>query len=61
MLMEAIDFLCPCLIGCASLLSPHHSRGPTVKRDVAGRRGTWVIDQAHWDGLPDGHTRGHHH
>jgi hypothetical protein len=23
----------------------------------ATRRGTWVIDQAHWDGLPDGHTR----
>jgi hypothetical protein len=21
------------------------------------RRGEWVIDQAHWDGLPDGHTR----
>src|SRR5258705_212124 len=23
----------------------------------ATRRGTWMIDQAHWDGLPDGHTR----
>ncbi|MGH3340515.1 MAG: IS21 family transposase, partial [Propionibacteriaceae bacterium] len=23
----------------------------------AARRGTWVIDQAHWDGLPDGHSR----
>ena len=23
----------------------------------ARERGTWVIDQAHWDGLPDGHTR----
>ena len=23
----------------------------------ATRRGTWVIDQAHRDGLPDGHTR----
>src|SRR4051794_32299834 len=23
----------------------------------ATRRGTWVIDQTHWDGLPDGHTR----
>lgn len=21
------------------------------------QRGSWVIDQAHWDGLPDGHTR----
>jgi hypothetical protein len=23
----------------------------------ATRRGEWVIDPAHWDGLPDGHTR----
>jgi transposase len=23
----------------------------------ASRRGTWVVDPAHWDGLPDGHTR----
>jgi hypothetical protein len=23
----------------------------------ASRRGSWVIDPAHWDGLPDGHTR----
>ena len=23
----------------------------------ATMRGSWVIDQAHWDGLPDGHTR----
>lgn len=23
----------------------------------APRRGSWVVDQAHWDGLPDGHTR----
>ncbi len=23
----------------------------------AARRGTWVVDRAHWDGLPDGHTR----
>ena len=22
----------------------------------ATRRGEWVIDPAHWDGLPDGHT-----
>ena len=21
------------------------------------RRGSWVVDQTHWDGLPDGHTR----
>ena len=20
-------------------------------------KGAWVVDQAHWDGLPDGHTR----
>jgi transposase len=23
----------------------------------AARRGSWVIDPRHWDGLPDGHTR----
>ncbi|MGC4192928.1 MAG: IS21 family transposase [Thermomicrobiales bacterium] len=23
----------------------------------ARQRGSWVIDEAHWDGLPDGHTR----
>ena len=23
----------------------------------ATRRGCWVTDPAHWDGLPDGHTR----
>jgi hypothetical protein len=23
----------------------------------AARRGTWMVDPAHWDGLPDGHTR----
>jgi hypothetical protein len=23
----------------------------------ARTRGSWVVDQAHWDGLPDGHTR----
>jgi hypothetical protein len=23
----------------------------------ATRRGSWVVDQSHWDGLPDGHTR----
>ena len=23
----------------------------------AGLRDSWVIDPAHWDGLPDGHTR----
>ncbi|MEU9015949.1 hypothetical protein AB0D12_41285, partial [Streptomyces sp. NPDC048479] len=23
----------------------------------AGTRGSWVIDETHWDGLPDGHTR----
>jgi len=26
-----------------------HARAP--------RRGCYVVDQAHWDGLPDGHTR----
>lgn len=24
---------------------------------LATQRGSWVIDPAHWDGLPDGHTR----
>lgn len=23
----------------------------------AGKSGAWVVDEAHWDGLPDGHTR----
>jgi hypothetical protein len=23
----------------------------------ASRRGSWVVDPSHWDGLPDGHTR----
>jgi hypothetical protein len=23
----------------------------------ARQRGSWVVDQTHWDGLPDGHTR----
>jgi len=23
----------------------------------ARQRGSWVVDQSHWDGLPDGHTR----
>lgn len=23
----------------------------------ATRRGSWIVDPAHWDGLPDGHTR----
>ncbi|MGH3095189.1 MAG: IS21 family transposase [Streptosporangiales bacterium] len=27
----------------------HHAR--------ARRRGSWMVDPAHWDGLPDGHTR----
>lgn len=25
--------------------------------DLATRKGSWVVDPAHWDGLPDGHTR----
>ena len=25
--------------------------------DRARKRGSYVVDQAHWDGLPDGHTR----
>lgn len=23
----------------------------------ATTRGAWIVDQAHWEGLPDGHTR----
>ena len=34
--------------GEASLLAVHRR---------AARRGSWVVDAAHWDGLPDGHTR----
>lgn len=28
-----------------------------ASHDLATQRGAWVIDPAHWDGLPDGHTR----
>lgn len=31
--------------------------GLLVAHPRATRRGTWVVDPAHWDGLPDGHTR----
>jgi hypothetical protein len=35
-------------VGQRTLLACH-ARAP--------RRGSWQVDQAHWDGLPDGHTR----
>lgn len=39
-----------------------HALGPDGGRWLATHprataRGSWVVDQAHWDGLPDGHTR----
>lgn len=30
---------------------------PLATHPRATRRGQWVVDQAHWDGTPDGHTR----
>ncbi len=33
----------------ASSVLAVHARAP--------RRGSWVVDETHWDGLPDGHTR----
>ena len=35
-------------VGAGQLLAVHRR---------AARRGSWVVDPAHWDGLPDGHTR----
>ena len=39
-----------------------HALGPDGGRWLATHpratmRGSWVVDQTHWDGLPDGHTR----
>lgn len=28
-----------------------------ARHSLAPRKGSWVIDATHWDGLPDGHTR----
>ncbi|MGH3501748.1 MAG: Mu transposase domain-containing protein [Nocardioidaceae bacterium] len=28
-----------------------------ARHEAADQRGSWIIDQRHWDGLPDGHTR----
>jgi transposase len=39
----------PAAISSADALLAVHPR--------AGARGSWVVDPAHWDGLPDGHTR----
>ena len=43
----------------ADLLTVHATAGgPLLASHArAARRGSWVIDPAHWDGLPDGHTR----
>jgi transposase len=30
---------------------------PLASHLRSGSRGSWVVDPAHWDGLPDGHTR----
>ncbi|HET7406958.1 MAG TPA: IS21 family transposase [Mycobacteriales bacterium] len=30
---------------------------PLARHARAAVRGSWVVDPAHWDGLPDGHTR----
>ena len=31
--------------------------GWTWTDTCAGLRDSWIVDPAHWDGLPDGHTR----
>ena len=31
--------------------------GPLATHPRARQHGSWVVDHAHWDGLPDGHTR----
>jgi hypothetical protein len=37
---------------------PGDGGGPLAVHARAPRRGSYVVDEAHWDGLPDGHTRG---
>jgi transposase len=36
---------------------PGEGGGLLTAHPRAARRGSWVTDPAHWDGLPDGHTR----
>ena len=41
----------------SSTPSPVDGGGWLATHPRATRRGSWVVDPAHWDGLPDGHTR----
>jgi DNA replication protein DnaC/transposase len=34
-----------------------HGGGVLATHPRAARRGTWVVEPSHWEGLPDGHTR----
>jgi hypothetical protein len=36
---------------------PADGGGLLATHQRATRTGAWVVDEAHWDGLPDGHTR----
>jgi transposase len=36
---------------------PADGGGLLAVHERARQRGSWVVDEAHWDGLPDGHTR----
>lgn len=36
---------------------PVHGGAVLAVHPRAGRRGQWVVEESHWDGLPDGHTR----
>jgi hypothetical protein len=37
--------------------TPPGQSGVLATHPRALRRGSWVVDPSHWDGLPDGHTR----
>jgi Integrase core domain len=45
----------PAVVAIHSL--PGDGGGLLAAHPRATRRGSWVTDPAHWDGLPDGHTR----
>ena len=36
---------------------PADGGGLLAAHQRATRTGAWVVEEAHWDGLPDGHTR----
>ena len=67
-----VDAQCPCgsamkhgdYVRCARSVAniaiyalPGDGGGLLAVHARAPRRGSYVVDEAHWDGLPDGHTR----